>query len=730
MKGLQRIFGSIIVSSLLVFLAFLLPWNVEAKIGEGLELKESEPLNITAESLIYFAEEHLFVAEGSVEITYRTARITADWVEFNELTGDAVAIGNVVYEEAGETLVADQAELNLDNALGIINMGELSLEDDQYITGQQIRKAGAKTYLVNSGTFTACDSPRPAWQFRSSRAKIHQGEYLQAWHTVGYVKGIPVFYMPYFVFPIKRERQTGFLVPDIGASTSKGFTTSNAFFWAISESQDATLRHTFYEERGHKIDLEYRYKYSKETDGRMEGEYIRDELTLEKRQRLKWNHRHGLPYSIKALVNLDLTSDDQFDEDFETVLDDRTRRKLESNISLTKNFSRHTIRLLVDRQDDLREESDDRTDQRFPELSITSQKQQLFDIPLYFQQKTQIARLKREGKEGEQLDFDRVDIQPTLSFPLNIIGQALTINPELRLRETYYTRNATTAADTNLDAESTHREYYTAAIRVDGPKFNRIFDLGTTRRVQKLKHLIEPNVSFQYRPGIDEEDLPKFDGVDRIGSVNKSRSVSYGITQRLLSKQVKKSEWEKFLEDEELSVDELVTETKGLASLTLSQSYDFEKEEYNFSNIGLTLKTEPFEKYDFTLRTTYDVYVNTFVETNIDLQGKLWDFLNVGVKWRRNLSVNRDTDDITDVNQSLDINTQLTLFNRVGLSYRGRFNIEDNERMEDNVGFTYNAQCWNIIGNYTQQLVDDERDKRFHIILELKHLGKLFDIKG
>jgi hypothetical protein len=52
------------------------------------------------------------------------------------------------------------------------------------------------------------------------------------------------------------------------------------------------------------------------------------------------------------------------------------------------------------------------------------------------------------------------------------------------------------------------------------------------------------------------------------------------------------------------------------------------------------------------------------------------------------------------------------------------------QRIEDSIGLTYNAQCWNIIGSYTQQIVNDEWDKRFQVILELKHLGKLFDIKG
>ena len=135
-KHLKLFIGSIILSAAFLLLQILCPQKIEATIGEGLELVEGKPLNIKAESLVYFSDKNLFVAEGSVEVTYQKSRLTADRVEFNEVTGKALAIGNVFYEEEGETLCADQAELNFDSELGIVYIGELTLEDDHYITGE------------------------------------------------------------------------------------------------------------------------------------------------------------------------------------------------------------------------------------------------------------------------------------------------------------------------------------------------------------------------------------------------------------------------------------------------------------------------------------------------------------------------------------------------------------------------------------------------------------------
>ena len=132
MKNVFR--KSILVLFFGLLTAFTLgaPFDCRGEIGESLQMKEDEALTIRAKDLSYFSAQQLFVAEGDVEITYRNAKLMADYVEFNEKSGDALAIGNVVYEEGVETLTADRAEFNLDTELGTITVGKLSLADDQY----------------------------------------------------------------------------------------------------------------------------------------------------------------------------------------------------------------------------------------------------------------------------------------------------------------------------------------------------------------------------------------------------------------------------------------------------------------------------------------------------------------------------------------------------------------------------------------------------------------------
>ena len=74
------------------------------------------------------------------------------------------------------------------------------------------------------------------------------------------VKGVPAIYLPIMYYPLSKDnRNTGFLMPSYGASTFKGQTISNAFFWAINRSQDATILHDWFSKTGQAIAGEYRY---------------------------------------------------------------------------------------------------------------------------------------------------------------------------------------------------------------------------------------------------------------------------------------------------------------------------------------------------------------------------------------------------------------------------------------------------------------------------------------
>ena len=123
-----------------------------------------------------------------------------------------------------------------------------------------IEKVGPKRYKITRGGFTSCVQPTPRWELVSSTSLVELDEYALLKNTVLKVKGVPMFYLPVMYYPIQADdRATGFLLPTYGSSVIRGPSISNAFFWAINRSQDATIYHDWFTKRGQGVGAEYRY---------------------------------------------------------------------------------------------------------------------------------------------------------------------------------------------------------------------------------------------------------------------------------------------------------------------------------------------------------------------------------------------------------------------------------------------------------------------------------------
>ena len=94
----------------------------------------------------------------------------------------------------------------------------------------------------------------------SSSLKLRVDHYALLRNMQLKVKGVPALYLPAMYYPLSKDnRSTGFLMPSYGSSTIKGQTISNAFFWAIDRSQDATILHDWFSKTGQAVAGEYRY---------------------------------------------------------------------------------------------------------------------------------------------------------------------------------------------------------------------------------------------------------------------------------------------------------------------------------------------------------------------------------------------------------------------------------------------------------------------------------------
>jgi LPS-assembly protein len=203
----------------------------------------------------------------------------------------------------------------------MVNGTLFTREGNFYITGQRAEKLGESTYRVYDASFTTCDIPSPDWKFTAKRVDVTLEGYAVARGPVFYVKGVPVLYIPAGIFPVKRERQTGFLIPRFGYSSEFGPEVFTAFYWAIAKNMDATnMDATFYLDRlgdnrgrGWNEGVEFRYALRRDSDGEFTFYFSDDQVEDDERWGVFFRARQELFRDFYAKANVAVISDDDAD---------------------------------------------------------------------------------------------------------------------------------------------------------------------------------------------------------------------------------------------------------------------------------------------------------------------------------------------------------------------------------------------------------------------------------
>ena len=218
------------------------------------------PWQLEADKVDYDQPADEYTATGNVLIYKGNVRLSADFVRFDNKSMTAYAEGNVVLTNGEDVLSGTSMDVELQNQTGSVQDGYLFIKENNYhITGNVIKKVGAKTYTIDDATMTTCDGDNPDWKVTGKKVKIKENGQGSAWHATMWARKMPVLYTPYFYYPARKDRQTGLLWPQGGTSDRWGAYYSQPFFWAIDKSSDATFYGQYMADRGFRPGAEYRY---------------------------------------------------------------------------------------------------------------------------------------------------------------------------------------------------------------------------------------------------------------------------------------------------------------------------------------------------------------------------------------------------------------------------------------------------------------------------------------
>ena len=655
-------------------------------------------------------------ATGYVDIVSGNVRLSADQVDFWSEEMRAVAEGNVVFQQGDQKIVGDRVEANLADGTGTFYNAYGSAGTDLFFHGEIVEKVDDDTYVIERGAFTACSQPTPRWRFTSGKATVRRDHHVSLHNAFLKVKAVPVMYVPYLYYPIdERGRSTGFLLPEIGNSSFKGFLVSQSFFWAINRSMDATFTADYFAEGGLGGRANYRYVLSNESRGDFDSYFFRDKETKGQEWQLRTGVNQELVGGFSTIAQVDYFSSFSFQQQFEESYERATQRSKRATVNVARSWSTYTLRFLYDRNETLFSDRISFRELR-PRIAFDSRQSRIGSTPFLFGFRTQASQFSRDLR-ADRFEYQRLDVLPTISYPFTA-WPFLTARTSFTSRFTHYSHRLVGG---NPVEESLDRHYNEISIDMRGPSFYRIFDTPDNGYASRWKHVIEPQLVWSYRTLVDDFDaIPKFDSEDYVPGTNQ---FSLAIVNRFLAKRT--------IGDNEQAVPyEFLTWTlaqryflqvnASLYDRQFSTPYfteDGEPSEY--SPITSKLAFRPIGRVSAIWNLEYDVNFRRIRSMSLvgSYAGRTWGSVSGSLSQSVQLTSGRERKNVRGM-------TTLNVSRQVSLQFESAYDVADRELNLFRAGIQYNIQCCGFQAEYTRYQFGSFRDEGlFRVGITLANLG-------
>jgi len=520
----------------------------------------------------------IYAAEGNVVLTYKDYVLHADKLTYDAATGRTTAEGHLLLTGGAdhEEIHASHGELNMQaetghfyDVAGTAGVKETGTKvvyttaNPFLFSGKEVTKLGPEHYEVYGGSITSCQLPHPDWLISASKMTVVDDK-VHGYNSLFRLRGMPVFYLPYVTHPVDTtSRQSGFLIPVLGQSSSKGFIIGEQLYWAIDRSTDMTVGAQYYSLRGWAQSADFRHRgvgenfFTARYNGLLDrglpqagGPPINqggEDVTLDA--------RHDFGVNTRAVADMEYLSSYVYREAFTENFNQAVSSDVSSIAFATHTWNGMAASAMADRFQDFESTIGGNEIRNFhaPQVEFDALEHRLGRSGFIWNASSSAGLLRRvEGQPDAvivgQLDtfrtngiVSRIDIHPELSYPIHLGGW--TFVPHGGVRETYYSQSQEPyLAPNGLPLEASgglNRGDVEAGIEINAPVIERDFTSPWIESLLKrdLRHTIEPSLQYRYAGGIDNFlNVLRFDATDIVSDRNE---LEYSLTQRLFLRQLK-----------------------------------------------------------------------------------------------------------------------------------------------------------------------------------------------
>lgn len=294
-----------------------------------------------AGSVIYDNINKTIILIDSVNVQGEDYTIDADSMFIVEDSSRMKAFGSITLLKGETSLTGDSADFNYRTEKGTVYNAETKVEKG-FFKGEKVRNATDRRYDIENGYFTTCSNKSPHYRFFSKRIYLYTEDRVVLFPVVMFLRDVPVFALPAFVFPIATKRKSGFLMPKVGYDNLNGFYIKNiSYFWATNDFSDMTFTGDVMQSRGYILYYEARALVKPYLEFNLLLNYV-NESDGQKRWSAEGDYSHSLPFGISLKSKLDYLSDILIEQDYSDTTTVALKRTAQTFLSLSKSFGRYS----------------------------------------------------------------------------------------------------------------------------------------------------------------------------------------------------------------------------------------------------------------------------------------------------------------------------------------------------------------------------------------------------
>lgn len=414
-------------------------------------------------------------------------------------------------------------------------------------SASSVKQLNSDQFSLKDATYSTCAPNNRTWELSATTINLNQAEGEgQAYNTVLKVHGVPVFYLPYFNFPINDQRKSGFLYGSVAtAPNNGGLAFSIPYYFNLAPNYDDIFAPNIYTKRGVLWTNNFRYLTPTST-GNIEAQFIPSDQQYDYQNRysLSVNDSTRFNSSWSGGLNYNEVSDQDFLSDFSPQnLFGANQTLLNRNANLTYQNLHWNITGLMQSYQIINPilTTANRPYQELPALTATGQYPNISG-PLSFTLTSSYVNFQKAAANSFEISpviGQRLNVEPTLALPLTASYGYIT--PALSLDNTFYSLS-----------QNVQNGFPEATPSIDVPVFDidtsLYFDRDLKLGSSTYKQTVAPRLFYLYAPYRNQNNIPIFDtsintfdfgqlfstnsfsGLDRIQNANQ---LSYALTTEI-----------------------------------------------------------------------------------------------------------------------------------------------------------------------------------------------------